>query len=195
MLTAARAISQMAHDVMEYPKSNLDKEVPDDAFTFDLEKTDLNQQLYYVLIEKTDGEAFDLVRGVPVQNGAEAWRRRLVRFDARTIGKEILLARHVLNPPKIKNHEDTVAHIEKWQECQGKLEQEYGCKVELTLQKAIFIEMLLATLMEGVMARLDASQSLDDVKRIILNYVETRKDFGGVAPMDVGNWGFLRSTE
>ena len=31
MLTAARAISQKAHDVMEYPKSNLDTEVPDDA--------------------------------------------------------------------------------------------------------------------------------------------------------------------
>ena len=102
MLTAARAISQKAHDVMEYPKSNLDTEVPDDAFTFDPEKKDLNQQLFYVLAEKTEGEVFDLVRGVPLQNGAEAWRRLLDRFDARTIGKEMLLARRVVNPPKIK---------------------------------------------------------------------------------------------
>ena len=190
MLTAARAISQKAHDVMEYPRSNLDTEVPDDAFTFDPEKKDLNQQLYYVLTEKTEGEAFDLVRGVPLQNGAEAWRRLLVRFDARTIGKEMLLARRVVNPPKIKNHRDTAAHIEKWQECGRKLEQEYGCKVEPGLQKAILIEMLPATLMEGVMARLDASQTFDDVKRLILNYVETRIDFGGVALMDVGNLDF-----
>ena len=41
--------------------------------------------------------------------------------------------------------------------------------------------------MEGVMARLDVNQTFDDVKRLILNYVETRIDFGGVAPMDVGN--------
>ena len=161
MLTAARAISQKAHDVMEYPKSILDTEVPDDAFTFDLEKKNLNQQLYYVLTEKTEGEAFDLVRGVPLQNGAEAWRRLLVRFDARTIGKEMLLGRRVVNPPKIKNHRDTAAQIEKWQECRGKLEQEYGCKVESGLQKAILIEMLTATLMEGVMALLDASQTFD----------------------------------
>ena len=161
MLTAARAISQKAHDVMEYPKSNNDREVPDDAFTFDPEKKDLNQQLYYMLTEK-GRTFFYLVRGVPLQNGAETWRRLLVRFDASSIGKEMLFARRVVNTPKIKNHRDTAAH---------------RCEVEPGLKKAILIAMLPATLMEGVMAR----------KRLILNYVETRTDFGGVAPMDVGN--------
>ena len=47
----------------------------------------------------------------------------------------------------------------------GSWSKSMGCKVELGLQKAILIEMLPATLMEGVMARL--------VKRLILNYVET----------------------
>ena len=61
----------------------------------------------------------------------------------------MLLARRVVNPPKIKNLRDTAAHIEKWQECGRKLEQEYGCKVESGLQKAILIEMLPAALMEG----------------------------------------------
>ena len=162
VVTAARAISQKAHDAMEHPKSNLDTEVPDGAFTCDHEKKDLSQQLHYMLTVKTEVEAFDLVRGVPLQNGAEAWRRLLVRFDARTIGKEMLLAWRVMNPPKINNHRDTAAHIEKWQECRRKLEQEYGRKVEPGLQKAILIEMFRATLMEGVMARLDASQTDDD---------------------------------
>ena len=126
---------------MEYLTSNLDKEVPENAFTFDPEKKDLNQQLCHVLTENTEGEAFDLLRGVPVQNGAEARRRLLVRFDANatTIGKEMLLARRVVNPPKIKNHRDTAAHMEKWQECRRKLEQKYACKVEPGLQKAILI--------------------------------------------------------
>ena len=65
MLTAARAISPKAYEVMDYPQHYLDKEVPDDAFNSDPEKDDLNKQLYYVLTEKTEGEAFDLVRGVP----------------------------------------------------------------------------------------------------------------------------------
>ena len=40
------------------------------------------------------------------------------------------------------------------------------------------------------MARLDASQAFNDVKCLILNYVETRIDFCGVAPMNVGNLDF-----
>ena len=47
------------------------------------------------------------------------------------------------------------------------LVQEYGCKVESGLQKAILVE--IATLMEGVLARLDVNQPFDDVKRLILN--------------------------
>ena len=50
--------------------------------------------------------------------------------------------------------------------------------------------MLPATLVEGAMARLDATQTFDDVKRLILNYVGTRIDSGRVAPMDVGVFGF-----
>ena len=71
----------------------------------------------------------------------------------------MLLAGRVVNPPKIKNLRDTAAHTEKWQECGQKLEQEYGCKVESGLQKAILIEMLPAALMEGVMALLDVNQT------------------------------------
>ena len=37
------------------------------------------------------------------------------------------------------------------------------------------------------MACMDVNQTFDDVKRLILNCVETRIDFGGMAPMDVGN--------
>ena len=59
--------------------------------------------------------------------------------------------------------------------------------MESGLQKAILIDMLPAALMEGVMARLDVNQTFDDVKRLILNYVETRIDFGGVAPVGVGS--------
>ena len=103
MLTAARVINPKAHEVMEYAKLNLDREVPEDIFSTGPEKNDLNRQLYFVLTEKREGEAFDLVRGVPVQNRAEAWRRLLVLFDARTSGKEMLLARRVVNPAKIKN--------------------------------------------------------------------------------------------
>ena len=104
--------SPKAHEVMEYPKLNLAREVPEDIFFTDPENNDLNEH--------------DLVRGVPVQREAEAWRRLLIRFEARTVGKEMLLARRVVIPPKIMNRRETAVHVAKWQECGRKAEQEYG---------------------------------------------------------------------
>ena len=43
--------------------------------------------IYANLVEKTEGEAFYIVRGIPDENGAEAWRKLCQRYDSRTIGK------------------------------------------------------------------------------------------------------------
>ena len=69
------------------------------------------------------------------------------------------------------------------------MEKEYlnGVPIHEGLLKAILIEMLPANVMEGVMVRLDKSQKYADVKVMILNYIDHRIDFGGPAPMDVGN--------
>ena len=61
-----------------------------------------NLELYFALTEKTEGESFDIVHNVAEQNGGEAWRRLCVRFDSRTLGKQIHSTRKVINPPKIK---------------------------------------------------------------------------------------------
>ena len=186
LMTATSSQSQKAFMVLEKGKENLDSPVADDWVQGDKPLEDANREMYAVLTEKTDGEAFDIVRGVPLQNGAEAWRRLLVRFDARTIGKEMLLARRVVNPPKIKNLRETAAQLERWEEQVRKLKTQYSCDIPSGLQKAIVIEMLPASVMEGVMARLDKSnQDFHEVKAMILNYVETRMDFGGSMPMQV----------
>ena len=93
MLTAARATNPKAHEVMEQAKLNLDREFSEDIFSTDLEKNNLNRKLYFVLREKTEGEAFDVVRRVTVQNGAEAWRRLLVRFQDSREGNAASTAR------------------------------------------------------------------------------------------------------
>ena len=49
--------------------------------------------LVWSLSSKTSGEAFDLVKTVEDLNGAESWRPLTARFDPKTIGKHMLLAR------------------------------------------------------------------------------------------------------
>ena len=47
--------------------------------------------LYCILSEKTEGEAFTVVSNVADMNGLEAWRKLCRRFDARTYGKKMPL--------------------------------------------------------------------------------------------------------
>ena len=153
-----------------------------------------SSEIYYLLAQKTSGEAFDLIKGVPEQNGAEAWRLLVARFDAKTIGKEMLLARKCVNPPKVKAPKDLPGAIDKWEDDVRRLEVEYEEKLGDGLKRAILIEMLPTTLTEGVMVRLKPGEKYPDVKDMVLAYVATKVDFGGPAPMDCsnvnqGNWG------
>ena len=52
------------------------QEVPIDPETsVNLEDRELNDNLYYILAQLTDGEAFVVVKDVEGQNGGEAWRK------------------------------------------------------------------------------------------------------------------------
>ena len=77
------------------------------------DKIQLNYDIYYILAEKLTGDAFDIVKNVPNQNGVEAWRRLCARYDAKTFGKQILVTRKVVNPPKIRDLRQAAGMIEK----------------------------------------------------------------------------------
>ena len=62
----------------------------------------ISSKFYFILVQKLQSEAFDLVKNVPEQNGIEARRRFCNRFDALTLGKRVHLIRKCVNPPKIK---------------------------------------------------------------------------------------------
>ena len=157
--------------------------------TIDLDLDDAQNQaasaeIYYLLAQKTEGEAFDLIKGVPNQNGAEAWRLLVGRFDAKTIGKEILLARRCVNPPKVKTAKDLPSAIDKWEDDQRRMKVEYTEELGDGLKRAILIEMLPSSLTEGVMVRMKQGEKYPELKDMVLAYVATRVDFGGPMPMD-----------
>ena len=81
----------------------------------------LNSELYVALAEKSEGEAFDVVRNVPDKNGAET--RLCGRFDSRTFGKHFLLTRKCISPPRIKELKHTTAMIETWKDAVAQLKQ------------------------------------------------------------------------
>ena len=94
---AVKAIQTGALDMLQTSETS-EKEV---CFSSEIEQQ-ISSKIYFILAQKLQGEAFDLVKNVPELNGIEAWRRLSNRFDARTLGKRVHLIRKCVNPPKIK---------------------------------------------------------------------------------------------
>ena len=66
------------------------------------ENSGYNSNLCYVLAQRTEGEAFDVVKNVAGQNGGEAWRKLCRRFTGKTGGKRLHLIRKCENPTRVK---------------------------------------------------------------------------------------------
>ena len=67
------------------------------------EKRNTDSLMYYFLTAVTHGEAFDIVKNVNDQCGAEAWRRLCKRYGSKTKGKRVCLTRKCVSPPRLRS--------------------------------------------------------------------------------------------
>ena len=74
---------------------------------------DKQQQLFMVLQQLCEKEAFDLVTNCGKGKGLEAWRKLNRRYDPATGGRKRTLLRHILSPTRVK-FEDLSGALEKW---------------------------------------------------------------------------------
>jgi hypothetical protein len=77
------------------------------------ELVEKQQQLFMVLQQLCEREAFDLVTNCGRGQGLEAWRKLNRRYDPATGGRKRTLLRHILSPTRVKI-DDLSGAIEKW---------------------------------------------------------------------------------
>lgn len=181
---AMQSFSSEAHQFLGWAE-NLGAEIDSDVDITDDQKP-LCERLYFVLAQMTTGEAFDLVRNAPELNGAEAWRRLCKRYGGKTTGKRVHLTRRCVNPPKVKKLAEALSMVEKWESCVRRLSVDYKETMSDGLKSGILLEMMPGEVTEIMMQRIDEHDSYTEVKDSLMRYVETKQDFGGQAPMDVG---------
>ena len=149
------------------------------------EDQELNYNLYYILAQLCEGEAFDVVKNVPDQNGAEAYRKLCRRFLGKTRGKRLHLIRKGVNPPKIKKLSEVMGAIEKWEINVRRLQTDFKEELSNGLKTGIPLEMLPVDVAEHMAQKVADDDKYEEVKEQVLRYVETKADYDGVA-MDIG---------
>ena len=158
---AARAVHPGYFELLRCWEMSIDKIKIDDE---NADGKAASAELYYVLSSNTSGEAFDLVKTVEDLNGAESWRPLTARFNPKTIGEHMLLARRCVKPPKVNQAKDLPGAIDRWDEDVRRIQNVYKKPLGEGLERAKLVEMLPSTLIEGVMARLKQDDTYDSVK-------------------------------
>ena len=149
------------------------------------EDREMNCNLYYILAQLTEGEAFDVVKNVGNQNGGEAWRKLCRRFSGKTRGKRLHMIRKSVNPPKIKKLSEVMGMIEKWEICVRRLLVDFKEELSHGLKIGILLEMMPGDVAEHLSQKVADDDKYENVKEMVLRYVEMKADFVG-DPMDVG---------
>ena len=167
---AVNAIQTGALDMLQTSETS-EKEV---CFSSEIEQQ-ISSQIYFILAQKLQGEAFDLVKNVPELNGIEAWRRMCNRFDARTLGKRVHLIRKCVNPPKIKKLQEAMGMIERWEDSTTRLQAEYDEHISDGLKMGILLEMVPPNITEALMARLPDKNAKDENGKEIAKYPITKE--------------------
>jgi len=75
----------------------------------------MDHEIFTVLTQMTDAEAFDIVQNAGAGRGFEAWRRLGRRFDPSTGGRRRNLLRSIIAPPRVKLDE-VAAALERWED-------------------------------------------------------------------------------
>ena len=135
-------------------------------------------QVYAVLQNLLEGEAFTIVRNCPQGNGLEVWRKINKRYDPATGSRKGSLLRHILSPAKSKL-EDLTANLEVWLDLIARYENRKdpsGARVQLQDEiKIAVLEQICPTELERHLQMSKARlRTFDDHREEIMSFLETR---------------------
>ena len=135
-------------------------------------------QVYAVLQNLLEGEAFTIVHNCPKGNGMEAWRKINKRYDPATGSRKGSLLRHILSPAKSKL-EDLAGNLEVWLDLIARYENRKdasGSRVQLQDEiKIAVLEQICPTELERHLQMSKARlKTFEDHREEIMSFLETR---------------------
>ena len=135
-------------------------------------------QVYAVLQNLLEGEAFTIVHNCPKGNGLEAWRKINKRYDPATGSRKGSLLRHILSPAKSKL-EDLTANLEVWLDLIARYENRKdpsGARVQLQDEiKIAVLEQICPTELERHLQMSKARlRTFEDHREETMSFLETR---------------------
>jgi hypothetical protein len=142
-----------------------------DADIISIDAEHISLQVFLSLGQIVEGEALDILRNVPDDNGLEGWRRLCRRFDPQTVSRRRSAITKIINPPKA-----TLAGlgsaIEKWDEMTRAHERRTGRPIDDDVKASVLTEMCPDKLGEHIALNQSRLVTYQQVRDEIAMYLE-----------------------
>jgi hypothetical protein len=150
------------------------------------EGVDTDKEIYNYLIAKTKGEAGTIVsQGQGC--GCEAWRLLALRYDPKSAETKRALMKKITIPKISKTITELDKNIMDWEYNIRRYEEASDKPMDQDHKVCTIIEMCPHNLKEHLDLNVKEDTGYEEVRKLIVRYIDLHRDRGGVMPMDVGN--------
>ena len=145
---------------------------------------ELSKQVYITLAQLLTEESHTILRNGADDNGLDAWRRLVKRWDPKTVGRHRNAYLRIAQPGKAKTVEQASGMLERWETEILEYQKKSTKIVDEDLKCAVIVEMMPQTLQTHLQMNARTLTTYDLLKQEVLMYLESRasKDH---APMDI----------
>ena len=152
-------------------------EVRNDLLVDDGVDTELRQ----FLINRTEGDARQLVRGSDTAPGVEIWRLLANNYDPLAAPRVLNESRAVMAPPRANKIEDLSAAIQAWENLERRVVTRTGEKMPADMRMSVLLQICPPDLERELLPQQHLFPAYDALKNHIIGIVHSRTS--GAAPM------------
>ena len=120
--------------------------------------------LYNRFVHLLSGPALTLHQTVVGENGLEVWRLWKMRHDPKTTLRNLQLWLKIMNPGKVKESQDFLAQVNRWEGWVNMLKRDYGQEVAETAKVGLLILMAPDELQGTVLEHADRLREYRQIK-------------------------------
>jgi len=142
---------------------------------------EVDADLRQFLVNRTEGEARQLVRGSDSGPGVEIWRLLASHFDPLAAPRVLNESRAVMAPPRAKGMEDLAGTIQAWENLERRVFTRTGKRLPADMRMSILAQMCPADLARELLPQQHLFPRYDALRNHIIGLVHSRTT--GVAPM------------
>ena len=149
---------------------------------------DRGLELFEILCGLTTGSAKVMIREATERDGFAAWQILLRTFGRRTLANSLRKYREAVNPKQVKDTNDIMGRIAKWENSVKELERTEQEVVPNMIKMAALTEICTGEIRDMIYQNVDTTKTYETMREKVVSWVSNRVASGVLnVPMDVDN--------